>query len=55
MAREIRYFDNILPFSAKVGGLVPGGGLISLECDGGEVAVGTQVRPDTTYWELSCI
>ena len=37
-----RYFDNALPFSAKVGGLVPGGGLISLECNGGETAVGTQ-------------
>eukprot|EP01043_Picozoa_sp_COSAG02_P049591 COSAG02_NODE_4996_length_4738_cov_2.522526_6_plen_520_part_00 len=40
--RILKYFDNALPFSAKVGGLVPGGGLISLECNGGETAVGTQ-------------
>jgi small ligand-binding sensory domain FIST len=38
----LRYMDNVLPFSTKVGGLVPGGGLISLDCDGGAVTVGTQ-------------
>ena len=38
----LKYCDNALPFSAKVGGLVPGGGLISLDCNGGETAVGTQ-------------
>ena len=38
----LRYFDNALPFSTKVGGLVPGGGLISLDSDGGDTAVSTR-------------
>ena len=29
----LKYFDNALPFATKVGGLVPGGGLIYLHCD----------------------
>jgi small ligand-binding sensory domain FIST len=38
----LKYFDNALPFSTKVGGLVPGGGLISLDYQGCKTAVGTQ-------------